>query len=51
MPSSVIGTKVPRREEDGVESLCDDEVEDEVEEEEEEDDVEDASTPGLGKGG
>ena len=50
MPSSVIGTKVPRREEDGVESLCDDE-EDEEEEEEEEDDVEDASTPGLGKGG
>ena len=49
MPSSVIGTKVPRREEDGVESLCDDE-EDEEEEEEEEDDVEDASTPGLGKG-
>ena len=49
MPSSVIGTKVPRREEDGVESLCDDE--DEEEEEEEEDDVEDASTPGLGKGG
>ena len=50
MPSSVIGTKVPRREEDGVESLCDDE-EDEEEEEEEEDDVEDASTPGLDKGG